>query len=68
MSHSCSDGATACLNAGGKQMVDSSSGEVSLTGQPRLELPTISSPAQGPVDKTMGPMQSESTLIHSSAG
>lgn len=38
----------ACLSTGGKQMVDNSPGEMSLTGRQRQELPTKSSPIRGP--------------------
>ncbi|KAM7403690.1 hypothetical protein PAMA_004230 [Pampus argenteus] len=48
MPHSCSVEVMACLNAGGKQMVDNSPGEMSLTGRQHQELPTKSSPIQGP--------------------
>lgn len=48
MPHSCSGGVTAFLSTGGKQMVDNSPGEMSLTGRQRRELPTKSSPIRGP--------------------
>lgn len=48
MSHSSSAEVMVCLSTGGKQMVDNSPGEMSLTGRQRHELPTKSSPIQGP--------------------
>ncbi|KAM7376366.1 hypothetical protein PAMP_006107 [Pampus punctatissimus] len=47
MPHSCSVEVMACLSTGGKQMVDNSPGEMSLTRRQHQELPTKSSPIQG---------------------
>lgn len=47
MPHSCSGEVTAFLSTEGKQMVDNSPGEMSLTGRQHQELPTKSSPIQG---------------------
>lgn len=63
--HSCSVEVMACLSTRGKQMVNNSPGEMSLTGKQRQ---TKSSPIQGLGEGTMGQMQGEPVLIHSAAG